>query len=347
MVLPSLLVRGASIYCYFATLKYTTMVLVTGGTGLLGTHLILALHRRGVQVRALYRQHIPPVVAQHAEWVQADILDVVALEAAMQGVTEVYHVAGFVSFRPADRELLYRINVEGTANVVNACLEAGVRKLVHVSSVAALGRIRKDAVITEAMQWSEETSNSWYGKTKYLGELEVWRGQGEGLQVVSVNPTIIIGEHGDWSKGSMQIVQSIANGFAYYSMGQTGFVDADDVAAAMIQLMESDVEGQRFIISAENRTYRDFFFMVADALGVPRPRTLITPWKAALAWRLYKVKSWLTGKSPLVTKETAATSLAVVSFDNSKLLKALPGFAYQLLEETVRRVCGHLRKAGS
>jgi nucleoside-diphosphate-sugar epimerase len=337
----------ASIYRYFAASKNTTMVLVTGGSGLLGTHLILALHRRGVQVRALYRQQIPPVVAQKAEWVQADILDVVALEEAMQGITDVYHVAGLVSFRPADREMLYRINVEGTANVVNACLDAGVRKLVHVSSVAALGRIRHDAVINEDMQWTPETSNSWYGKTKYLGELEAWRGFGEGLQVVSVNPSIIIGEHGDWSKGSMQMVQAIANGFAYYSMGQTGFVDADDVAAAMIQLMESNVDGQRFIVSAENRTYRDFFFMVADALGVPRPRIMITPWKAALAWRLYKLKSWLTGTSPLVTKETAATSMAVVSFDNSKLLKALPGFAYQPLEETVRRVCEHLRKAQS
>lgn len=318
------------------------MVLVTGGTGLLGTHLILALHQKGIVVNALYRSHIPDVVKDKATWIQGDILDVIALEEAMKGVTQVYHVAGFVSFRPEDKRQLHKINVEGTANVVNACLEAGIQKLVHVSSVAALGRIRKDAVINESMNWSEETSNSEYGKTKYLAELEVWRGVGEGLNAVAVNPTIIIGEYGDWSKGSMQIFQSLHRGFPYYSLGQTGFVDANDVAAAMIQLMESDISGQRFIVSAENIVYRDFFFMVADAFGKKRPSQIITPFKAAIAWRLFKIKSLFTGKSPLVTKETAATSLAKVSFDNSKLLKALPLFRYQKIEESVKRICTYL-----
>jgi dihydroflavonol-4-reductase len=318
------------------------MVLVTGGTGLLGTHLILALHRKGIAVKALYRNQIPDVVKDKANWIQCDILDVIGLEEAMQDVTQVYNVAGFVSFKPEDKMLLHKMNVEGTANVVNACLEAGVHKLVHVSSVAALGRIRKDAVINESMHWTEDTSNSEYGKSKYLGELEVWRAVGEGLNAVAVNPTIIIGEYGDWSKGSMQIFQTLHNGFPYYSMGQTGFVDADDVAAAMIQLMDSDISGQRFIISAENLCYRDFFYMIADAFGKPRPTQMITPFKAAIAWRLYKIKGWLTGKSPLVTKETAATSLAVSNFDNSTLLKALPDFRYGKIDVAVQRICKHL-----
>jgi nucleoside-diphosphate-sugar epimerase len=319
------------------------MVLVTGGTGLLGTHLILALHQRGMAVKALYRSHIPEVVKDKAYWVQGDILDVIALEKAMQDITHVYHVAGLVSFHKKDKALLHSINVEGTANVVNACLEASVQKLVHVSSVAALGRIRKNALINESMNWTEETSNSEYGKTKYLAELEVWRGVGEGLNAVAVNPTIIIGEHGDWSKGSMQIFHSIYNGFPYFSMGQTGFVDANDVASAMIALMESDINGQRFIISAEDMVYRDFFCMVADAFGKKRPTQQITPFKAALAWRIFKIKSLFTGKSPLVTKETAATSLAKVSFDNSKLLKALPDFHYQKVEASVQRICEALK----
>lgn len=310
----------------------------------MGTHLILALHQKGIAVKALYRSAIPDVVKDKATWVQGDILDVIALEEAMQGVNQVYHVAGFVSFKPEDKRQLHKINVEGTANVVNACLDAGVQKLVHVSSVAALGRIRKDAVINESMNWTEETSNSEYGKTKYLAELEVWRGVGEGLNAVAVNPTIIIGEHGDWSKGSMQIFQSLHQGFPYYSLGQTGFVDANDVAAAMIELMESDISSQRFVISAENIVYRDFFFMVADAFGKKRPTQLITPFKAALAWRLFKIKSWFTGKSPLVTKETAATSLAKVSFDNSKLLHALPTFSYQKIEASVKRICTYLNE---
>jgi nucleoside-diphosphate-sugar epimerase len=320
------------------------MVLVSGGTGLLGTHLILALHQEGVAVKALYRSHIPEVVKDKATWVNGDILDVIALEEAMHDVTHVYHVAGYVSFRPQDKAMLHQINVEGTANVVNACIDAGVQKLVHVSSVAALGRIRKDTVIDESMNWTEETSNSEYGKTKYLAELEVWRGMGEGLNAVMVNPTIIIGEHGDWTKGSMKIFQSLYNGFQYYSMGQTGFVDANDVAAAMIQLMSSDITGQRFVISAENIRYRDFFFMVADAWGKKRPSVAITPFKAALAWRLYALKKIFTGKDQLVTKETAATSLAVVSFDNSKLLKAFPDFRYQPIEASVKRICQSLQE---
>jgi nucleoside-diphosphate-sugar epimerase len=323
------------------------MVLVTGGTGLLGTHLILALHQKGIAVKALYRSQIPAVVKDKATWVNADILDVIALEEAMQDVTHVYHVAGYVSFRPQDKAMLHQINVEGTANVVNACLDAGVQKLVHVSSVAALGRIRKDTVINESMNWTEETSNSEYGKTKYLAELEVWRGMGEGLNAVMVNPTIIIGEHGDWNKGSMKIFQTLYDGFQYYSMGQTGFVDADDVASAMIRLMDSDISGQRFIISAENIRYRDFFFMVADAWGKKRPSVAITPFKAALAWRLYQLKKIFTGKDQLVTRETAATSLAVVSFDNSKLLKAFPDFRYQPVEASVKRICQSLQEQSS
>jgi nucleoside-diphosphate-sugar epimerase len=159
-----------------------------------------------------------------------------------------------------------------------------------------------------------------------------------------VNPTIIIGEHGDWNKGSMQIFQTIFNGFPYYSLGQTGFVDADDVAAAMITLMDSNISGQRFIISAENIRYRDFLFMVADGFGKKRPVTAITPFKAALAWRLYKLKKIFTGKDQLVTKETAATSLAVVSFDNSKLLKVFPDFRYQPIAASVQRICKALHQ---
>lgn len=319
------------------------MILVTGGTGLLGTHLILALHQQGMAVKALYRSGIPDVVKDKATWVQGDILDVIALEQAMQGVTHVYHVAGYVSFRPQDKALLHQINVEGTANVVNACLDAGIEKLVHVSSVAALGRIRENEAITERMNWTEETSNSEYGKTKYLAELEVWRGVGEGLNAVAVNPTIIIGEYGDWSKGSMQLFETLYKGFPFYSMGQTGFVDANDVAAAMIALMNSNITGERFIVSAENISYRDFFNMVSDAFGSKRPSIAITPFRAAIAWRLFKLKKLLTGKDPLVTKETAGTSLAKVSFDNGKLLHALSGFRYQKIETAVQRICNYLK----
>ncbi len=321
------------------------MNLVTGGTGLLGTHLILKLHAAGQPVKALYRNHIPPVVKDKATWIQGDILDVVLLEEVMHEVEQVYHVAGLVSFNPADRDKLFKINVEGTANVVNACIDAGVKKLIHVSSVAALGRIRPGVSIDETMKWSAETSNSIYGKTKYLAELEVWRGISEGLPAAMVNPVIIIGEHGDWTKGSMNIFRNIKNGFPWYSTGSTGFVDADDVAAAMVALMQSEISGQKFILSAENVSYQDFFYKVADAFGVKRPHKKVTPLLAALVWRLEKIKSIFTGKQPLITKETANTGLATTSFNNHKLLQALPQFKYTPIDESIKRICSALGKA--
>ena len=319
------------------------MILVTGGTGLLGTHLILQLHKQGLRPRALYRSQIPNVVKDKAEWVQGDILDVVGLEEAMEGVRQAYHVAGYVSFNPKHRQMMHRINIDGTANVVNACLDAGVDKLVHVSSVAALGRIRVNGPINEKMQWSEETSNSEYGKTKYLGEMEVWRGISEGLDAAIVNPVIVLGEHGDWTRGSMNIFRNIYKGFKWYTTGSTGFVDADDVAVAMIRLMESNISAERFVISAENLTYQDLFYMVADAFGAKRPYSAVTPLIASLVWRIEKLKSMVTGGDPLVTKETSRTGLAKVTFDNSKFLKAFPDFRYPSIEGSVKRICASLK----
>jgi dihydroflavonol-4-reductase len=179
------------------------MILVTGGAGLLGNALIEMLLKKGEKVRVIYNSTALVVnLTTNFQTIQCDILDVYALEDAMQGVTEVYHCAGLVSFNPKDEKKLYSINVEGTANIVNAALNAGVRKLVHVSSVAALGRIRPDEMIDETMVWTEETSNSKYGHSKYLGEMEVWRGVAEGLNAVVINPSIILGA-GNWNEISL------------------------------------------------------------------------------------------------------------------------------------------------
>jgi nucleoside-diphosphate-sugar epimerase len=320
------------------------MILVTGGTGLLGTHLILHLHALGLRPRALYRSHIPDVVKDKAEWVTGDILDVVALEAAMDGIKQVYHVAGFVSFNPKHKATMHKINVEGTANVVNACLDAMVDKLVHVSSVAALGRIRVEGPINEHMSWTEETSNSEYGRTKFLAEMEVWRGISEGLNAAMVNPVIIIGEHGDWTKGSMNIFRNIYKGFKWFTTGSTGFVDADDVAKAMVLLMDSNVSAERFVISAENLPYKSLFDMIADAFDVKRPYTMVTPLISAIVWRLEKIKSLITGSDPLITKETAKTGMTAATFDNTKWLKAFPSFSYNPLQESVQRICKVLKQ---
>jgi nucleoside-diphosphate-sugar epimerase len=321
------------------------MVLVTGGTGLLGTHLIMELNRQGIKPRALYRSRIPEAVQDKAEWINCDILDVTGLEDAMNKVKQVYHVAGFVSFNPRHRGTMHKINIEGTANIVNACIDAEVEKLVHVSSVAALGRIRLDGPINERMQWTEETSNSEYGKTKYLGEMEVWRGIAEGLNAAIVNPTIIMGEHGDWTKGSMNIFRNIYNGFKWYTTGSTGFVDADDVVRAMIILMNSNVSSERYILSAENMTYQNLFNLIADAFGVKRPYAKVSPLIAEMVWRIEKLKSIFTGSDPLITRESAKTGMAAVTFDNSKFLKAFPEFKYQSINDSVQRIC-HAIKSG-
>jgi nucleoside-diphosphate-sugar epimerase len=316
------------------------MILVTGATGLVGMHLVHELVQRQHKVRAVYR-NTPPRTTARVEWVQADILDITSLEQAMQGVTQVYHCAAIVSFNPKQKHLLHHTNIEGTANVVNACLEAGVQKLVFVSSVAALGRIREDAPVNESMQWSEETSNSEYGKSKYLAEMEVWRGIGEGLNAAIVNPVIILGA-GDWDKGSSGIFKTAYDEFPWYTEGITGFVDVLDVVKAMIALMNSPITAQRFILSAENRTYRELFTTIARCFGKKPPHKKVTPFLAELVWRLEAVKGKLTGKDPLLTRETARTAQAKVRFDNSKLLKALPDFHYTPLEETVRRICREL-----
>ncbi|MES2648209.1 MAG: NAD-dependent epimerase/dehydratase family protein [Bacteroidota bacterium] len=318
------------------------MILVTGGTGLLGTHLILALHALGLPVRAIYRSEIPAVIKDKAEWIKGDILDVISLETAMEQITEVYHVAGFVSFHKKHLQKLSEINIEGTANVVNACLNASVRKMVHVSSVAAVGR-KKNNVVSEHIPWTAETSNSAYSRSKFLGEMEVWRGIGEGLNAAIVNPTIIFGEHGDWTKGSMNIFRNIYNGFPWYSGGASGFVDADDVAKAMICLMQSDVSGERFLLNGENRSFSDIFFMIADAFGIKRPYKKVSPLIAAIVWRLEKIRSVFSGKDPMITKETAHTSLSVVTIDNQKFLATVPGFNYQPLQKSIERICRNLR----
>jgi dihydroflavonol-4-reductase len=320
------------------------MILVTGGAGLLGHTLIETLLAQGHTVKAIYNK--TPLADFNSEKlipVHCDILDVYELEDLMKGVTEIYHCAALVSFLPADEKNLYRINVEGTANIVNAALVAGVRKLVHVSSVSALGRIRPGELISEAMQWSEETSNSKYGYSKYLGELEVWRAVAEGLNAVVVNPVIILGP-GNWNDSSTKIFRSVYEGFPWYTEGTTGFTDVRDVAEAMIQLMETDISGERFIISAENTTYRNVFNIIAEAFGKKPPVKKVTPFLAEVKWRTEALKSKFTGRSPLVTKETAATALADVRFDNSKLLKFLPNFRYRSLQETITDTCAALQQ---
>jgi nucleoside-diphosphate-sugar epimerase len=318
-------------------------ILVTGGAGLVGNELIKQLLAAGEKVKAIY--HTTPLSLSHPnlEIVPCDILDVVCLDEIMKGITHVYHSAALVSYDPKDKEKLLKINIEGTANVVNACIDSGVKKLVHVSSVAALGRIRNDEMVNEKMNWTEETSNSIYGKSKYFGEMEVWRGIGEGLKAVMVNPSLILGGN-NWENGSSAIFKNAYNEFKWYTDGVSGFVDVRDVARSMILLMNSEITGERYVLNGENLPYREIFSSIANCFGKKPPYKKVTRLIAELIWRIEKIKTKFSGKKHLLTKETVRTAQAKVYFDNNKILKTLPDFQFTKIKDTIEFTCASLKE---
>ena len=323
--------------------KANKRILVTGAAGLVGGELLKQLLAEGYNVTAIY--HSTPLSVTHPNLIaeQCDILDITGLHEVMEGITHVHHCAALVSFESKEKYRLLKINIEGTANVVNACIDAGVEKLIHVSSVSALGRIRNGEVITEKMNWTEETSNSIYGKSKYLGEMEVWRGTGEGLQAVIVCPSLILGGN-NWDSGSSAVFKSAWNEFKWYTEGGGGFVDVRDVARIMILLMNSEITNERFILSGENLSYRNVFTSIAKCFNKKPPYKKVTPFIAEIVWRLEALKAALTGKKSLLTKETAKTALTTVQFDNSKILTALPGFQFTSIDDTIKHTCEALKE---
>ena len=320
------------------------MIFVTGASGLLGSHLVQTLVEKGLPVKALYRNAIPTFKgSEKINWVQGDVLDIGSLQDALQDVDQVYHCAGMVSFSPKNKIDLLHTNVDGTANVVNSCLLNGVQKLLFVSSVAALGKLNQQKPINETVNWTEANGNSVYGKSKYLAEMEVWRGIGEGLNAVIVNPSIILGS-GDWTKGSTAIFKSAYDEFPWYTEGVTGFVDVVDTVQAMIALMNSTICAQRFIISAENISFKQLFSQIAASFGKKPPYKNVTPLLAELVWRIESFKSLFNGKQPLLTKETASTAQEKVYFVNSKLLQYLPDFSYTPILQTITNICADLKQ---
>lgn len=329
------------------------MILVTGATGLLGAHVLMRLAEQGRHVRAMYRTeekrhavtHVaghyhqqPQALLQSIEWVKADVLDIPSLEDALDGVTQVYHCAAAVTFLPKEQEYMHKVNVEGTANVVNLCLERDGIRLCHVSSVAAIGRDGSEKLISEKNEWKESSHNAAYAISKYHAEMEVWRGLVEGLNAFIVNPSLIVGP-GDWSTSTGAMFKRTWNGLPFYTRGGNCFVDARDVAEAMVQLMEAGVRNERYIVGAENRLYKEVFEYIAARMNKKPPRLEATPLLTELTWRAEKVVSMLTGKRPFITKEVAHHAMQRNRYDNSKLLQALPGFRFRPLEETLDLVC--------
>ena len=221
-------------------------------------------------------------IAQQVEWIEGDITDLVALEDAFTDITHVCHCAAVVSFHPRDVRPMMQVNVEGTANLVNYALDAGVQKFVHVSSIAALGRSKEASHLNESSRWETSKHNTQYAISKYLGEQEVWRGAAEGLEVAIVNPAMVIGP-GYWQENTARFFTQVAEGLKFCPIGASGFVDVRDVALFLVKLLESNITAERYVLCGENKSYRQFFGLIAKELGVPAPAITVHPSLAEIA----------------------------------------------------------------
>lgn len=322
-------------------------VLVTGGTGFIGSHLIKLLLIRGYDIRAIFRKEKSRILTkeenQKVEWVKGDVLDIHSLVQAMDGVNAVFHCAAMVSFDARKREALMKTNIEGTANVVNCMLDLDIDRIVYLSSVAALGRSAGSEKIDEDSDWLDGKYNSQYAVSKYRSEMEVWRGVAEGLQAVIVNPGTVLGE-GDWNTSSCKLFKNIHDEFPFYTKGETSFVDVKDVAKAMVELFEKQLFNERFIISEGTHAYKKVFDLMARHFGTKPPSREAKPWMIALVWRWYELKKWFSSKEQTITKETARSAQSIYDYDNSKLLNTLPNFEYSPIEEIIKRACIYYKR---
>ena len=312
------------------------MVLVTGATGLVGSHLLVSLLEENDCVKALYRskeniEKVKNVFAYKKQlnlfdkiiWIEGDITDIPSLNVAFENISTVYHCAALISFDPKDEEKLRKVNIEGTANIVNCCIDFGVKKLCHVSSIAALGDTKEgETNITEETDWNPEKNHGDYAITKYGAEMEVWRGFQEGLEVVIVNPGVIFG-FGFPEQGSSVIFKSVKKGLSFYTKGKTGIVAVEDVVNCMIQLMYKNVNGQQYTLVAENPTLETVLYTIADGLQVKRPSIYANKALTSFAWRMDWFLSKLLGKKRSFTKATAKSSHSIDIYINSKIISEL------------------------
>lgn len=331
------------------------MILVTGGTGLVGSHLLFDLAKKGENIRALKRensslQDVRDCFAYYSdsadelfdsiEWMNGDMLDTDSLDKALKDITKVYHCAALVSFKKADKDLMKNINVEGTRNMVDACLDHKIEKFCFVSSVAALGTPEeKEDIVSEKTPWSPEDKRSGYSISKFNSELEVWRAIEEGLDAVIVNPSIILGP-GQWHKGSSLLFTTVAKGMKYFTRGITGYVDVRDVSTAMVQLMDSDIKNERFLLNADNCSYEFIFKSIARALNLPEPSKYASPLLTGIGWRLAYLKKIFLFKEPSFTRATARSSHNRTFYSNQKIKDAL-GFEFISVEDSIQDAAKH------
>jgi len=327
------------------------MILVTGGTGLVGSHLLYKLVQQNDPVKAIIRNRdkidqVKKVFAYYSddsdsliskiEWVDGDILDLFTLSKAFNDVKKVYHCAAVVSFDGKKKTQMIGANVQGTENVVNLCLNHKIDKLCHVSSIASLGGAVNGELINEETKWTSSKTRSVYSESKFKSEMEVWRGIQEGLNAVVINPSVILGP-GFWESGSGSLFTKAAAGMKYYSTGATGFVDVRDVTSAMISLMEGDISSERYILNSENLSYKELFDKIADVMQVKKPRKEATIKILKIAAFLDLLASKIRIKKREITKQVAISSLSVSKYSNEKIKEAL-GIDFIPIEKSINEM---------
>lgn len=328
------------------------MVFVTGGTGLLGSHLLVKLTQQHDEITAIYRDedkietveecfefYLKEEAKKHfkkIKWKKCDVLDIPRLEELMSGHQIVYHCAAIVSFAKQDFNKMLEINRYGTANMVNISLHLGIEKFCYVSSTAAVGNkdIPEEVEVTEEGKWVLTKDTSGYSVTKYSAEKEVWRGINEGLNAVIVNPSIIFGA-GDWDESSLKIFKTIKKGLKFYPNGRNAFVDARDVAKIMVKLMNKQIFNDRFLCIGENASFKTVFDLIAKELHQKPPHIKLSPILMGIAWRLSVLWSVITFSKPLITKETTHSSFSTIKYSNQKIKNTI-GHEFYSLEETIQ-----------
>lgn len=325
------------------------MILLTGGTGLVGSHLLVQLTEKGYKVRAIYRNrrsleetkkifqyyhHNDTSLWDMIEWVEADLTDYFSLEQALENVTRVIHAAAMVSFNPGESDKMMAINSDGTANLMNACLVKGVQKVCYVSSISSLGKQLDNALVNEEVEWQPDSRRSAYSHSKFRAEMEVWRASKEGLPVVIVNPSVVIGPV-NWKRSSGKLFYSVKQGMPFYTSGITGFVDVRDVAKAIVILMESDVLNERFILNGENLSFKTMFTIIAQELHKKPPFIKVSKPLTELGWRINLLLCFIVGKAPAITRDTAR-SAQLKSFYSADKFKNRFKFTFTPIQEAVK-----------
>jgi nucleoside-diphosphate-sugar epimerase len=317
------------------------MIAVTGATGLLGSYIVRKLCENNIPFVALKRKgsntSLLNDLKEKITWRDVEITDPVSLEEAFAGATGVIHTAAYVSFNPRKANIIFQINKEGTRNVVNACLVNNIKRLLHVSSVSALGRQKGQTIIGEENKWVDNGSNSTYGESKYNAELEVFRGQEEGLSTVIINPSVILG-FSNWDKSSTQLFKYVWRERSFYINGSLNYVDVRDVAEIALRLFNSSIEGERFILSAGSLPFKTFFDKAAERFQKKGPTIKVNHTMAQLLAGIENVRARLKGSEPIITRETVRLVDTFFEYDNQKVKKAL-NFNFQTIDSTLQWSC--------